>query len=271
MRYNLVTDLEKQQPDIHDRGLHYGDGLFETLLLDGDKIHFWALHYRRLSTSAARLNIGCPDRSWFERHLTPYLELKQKLIIKILLTRGSGGRALKLPDEMSPTVYILHYPCKNNFENQSIKAIISDITLPKNKALAGLKHLNRLNYVLATQALKQHQHFNEALLCDDDGYVIESIVHNIFFVKNNELCTPNLSHSGVEGVMRQLILEKMIQSHQAVKIGRFTRQDLFSASECFLCNSVQGIRPVLRIQETEFAAGPVTRQLQEVFHGVTGH
>lgn len=271
MPFNLFTDLENQQPDIKDRGLHYGDGLFETMLLEAGVIYFWDSHYRRLSRSAERLSITCPDQSWFEKQLITYQNSKQDLVIKILLTRGSGGRGLMLPDEMVPNIYILHYPYTKTYYNQCVKATISEITLPKNRCLAGLKHLNRLNYVLATQALKKHPEYNESLLCDNEGFIIEGIVHNVFFVVDNELCTPDLSDCGVEGILRQEIFNKLKQANQKVKIGKFKENDIFRASECFLCNSVQGIRPIIRLQETEFTSGPVTQQLQQEFHGFTGH
>lgn len=271
MQYNLITDLQGQQPDIQDRGLHYGDGLFETMLLYSGKIDLWDFHYLRLSRSAIRLGIICPDRSWFEYQLTPFVQLQQNQIIKIMLTRGSGGRGLMFPDTSAPNIYILHYPYSKDIDNHNVIADISSITLSKNKNLAGLKHLNRLDYVLATKALKQHFQYNEAILCDSDGFIIEGIVHNLFFVIKNEVCTPDLSECGVDGILRQFVLENLKLRNQTVNIGHFSKQDLFSASECFLCNSVQGIRPVIRIQETEYAIGPVTQHLQQEFHGYTGH
>lgn len=271
MPFNLITDLDDTQPDIQDRALHYGDGLFETMLLESEKIPFWDLHYRRLSESAQRLSIKCPDKAWFEKQLEAYLDLKKNLVIKILLSRGSGGRGLMLPDELTPNIYLLHYPYAKSDKIQHVKAIISEITLPKNKNLAGLKHLNRLDYVMATQALNRLPDYNEAILCDDDGYIIEGIVHNVFFVKNNEICTPDLSDCGVEGICRQLIIKKLKNKNIDVNIGRFSIESILTASECFFCNSVQGIRPVILIQDKVLGIGPVSQQLQQEFHGLTGH
>lgn len=271
MQYNLITDLENRQADIHDRGLHYGDGLFETMLLKDGKIALWNHHFQRLFQSASRLGIACPDREWFDQQLDPYLKLDQDLVIKIILVRGSGGRGLTLPDELSPNIYIFHYPYNESYKNQYIKAMFSDIPLPRNKHLAGLKHLNRLDYVLATRALKKKPDYNEAILCDNDGFIVEGIVHNIFFVINDELCTPKLSNNGVDGIFRQMILSKMIQINRSLRTGYFSKQDLVGASECFFCNSVQGIRPVIKIEHTEFETGPLTLQLQQEFHGVAGH
>jgi 4-amino-4-deoxychorismate lyase len=271
MQFNLITDLNNRQPDLQDRALHYGDGLFETMLLRSGDIPFWDLHYQRLSKSARRLGIKCPHKDWFETQLEPFAGLNQNLVIKILLSRGSGGRGITLPDGLTPTIYILHYPYVKNPNNQYVKACISEVTLSKNRNLAGLKHLNRLDYVLATQALSQMPDYNEAILCNDDGDVIESILHNLFFVINNELCTPDLSECGVEGVFRQSIINALKKKNIDVNIGVFGIESLMTASECFLCNSVQGIRPVILIQDEVLSAGPVTQRLQQEFHGFTGH
>ena len=187
------------------------------------------------------------------------------------MTRGSGGVGLDFPDDLPNNIYLLKYTPRKPILNQSIKAIFSDITLPVNRNLAGLKHLNRLDYILATQQLKSRSGFNEALLLDSNGYVIESIVNNFFFVKDGLVCTPNLETSGVDGVMRQLILKNLKQSGKEVKIRSYSKNDVITADECFLCNSVQGIRPVIQIENTQFNIGKITKHLQKIFHGHSGN
>ena len=266
MQYNLISDLNPTQTiNGSDRGLHYGDGIFETMLLAEGKIHFWDQHYQRLQASAFRLSIPCPDQSWFDLQLNPYIELQQTLVIKLILTRGNGGRGLHLPEAMTPNIYLFKYVHKI-IDKQSLKLYFSEITLPKNINLAGLKHLNRLDYVLATQELKNKPTYDEALLQDSDGHVIESVIHNLFFVLDNQVCTPDLSLSGVDGVMRQMIIKTLKDKGKNVKIGHFTQTHLQSASECFLCNSVQGIRPVIQIEEKTYGIGPITQELQNYFN-----
>lgn len=272
MHYKLISDLNKsQQVDCQDRGLHYGDGLFETMFLCEGEIKYWSEHYDRLSSSAKKLYMGCPEKNWFEKNLQPYIDLKQRLIIKILLTRGSGGRGLNLPDELPGNIYLLKYSADNILNNQAIKSIFSEITLPSNKNLAGMKHLNRLDYILATHQLKSRSEFNEALLFDNYGNIIESIVHNIFFAKEEIIFTPDLDTSGVDGIMRQLVLKNLKQNRKEVKIGDYSKQDVLSADECFLCNSVQGIRPVIQIEDIQFTIGPITKKLQKIFHDHQGN
>ncbi len=271
MHFKLISDLKPDPTvDLQDRGLHYGDGLFETMLLDNGQIKYWIEHYERLFNTAKKLTIDCPAKSWFEHHLQPYLDLNQRLIIKIIITRGSGGRGLNLPEDISHNIYLLKYKAVKVDNYQSVKALFSEITLPVNKNLAGIKHLNRLDYILATQQLKTRPLFNEALLFDTDGHIIESIISNLFFVKAGVVFTPKLDVAGVEGIMRGLILKNLKRRGKEVKIGSYSKQDVVTADECFLCNSVQGIRPVVQIEGIMFNMGPVTKNLQEIFYDHSG-
>jgi len=267
MPCKLITDLDPAaQLPLDERALHYGDGLFETMLLSQGGIRFWDEHYQRLHTGAQSLAINCPDKDWLQHHLQPYINLGQQLIVKILLTRGSGGRGLQLPESCLSNLYLLHYPFDTSLINQTVKAFYSSILLPLNSQLAGIKHLNRLNYVLATDDLNKHPEYDDALLINESGQVIESIVHNLFFVRRTEVYTPDLDQSGVRGIMRQHIIKLLKRRGKTVKIGNYSRQDIESADECFLCNSVQGIRPLIKVGQRDYPIGPVTRLLQQDIH-----
>ena len=272
MRFNLISDLSSQhQVDLQERGIHYGDGIFETMLLTDGHIKYWQEHYRRLQSSARKLYIGCPSKNWFEINLKPYFDLNRRIVIKIILTRGQGGRGLQLPSDQESNIYLLKYDSPSVSEMPTIKAMFSDITLPQNFNLAGLKHLNRLDYVLATHQLQQHPQYNEALLLNTSGFLVESIINNLFFVKNDIICTPLLDESGVNGVMRQLILKKLKLAGKKVKISTFVKQDLMASDECFLCNSVKGISPITQIESTHFSIGSNTQYLLQEFHGHQGN
>lgn len=273
MSFNLISDLNRNAAHaaLDERALHYGDGLFETMLLKDGAIRYWDDHFARLRDGAKRLNIDCPQQPWLNRQIEPFIDLKQDLVIKLMLTRGSGGRGLRLPDETSPNLYLLHYSYNKSTLNQPVKVFYSSNLLPVNQALAGIKHLNRLNYVLATDELDHYPEYNEALLTNENGDVIESIVHNLFFVKDGCIHTPQLTHSGVEGIMRRQIIKLLKRSGKTVKIDDYSSQDVDSADECFLCNSVQGIRPIIRIEHREYQAGPVTLSLQQEIHGTQGN
>ncbi len=265
MPFNLVTSLDPaSRVDTEDRGLHYGDGLFETILLTNGKLQYWDEHYFRLQQSSQYLKIKCPDKRWFEQKLIPFFKLKKSLVVKIMITRGSGGRGLKWLDKLQENIYIFHYDFQLSSVIQQVKMYTSEITLPKYKLLAGLKHLNRLDYVLATEALSHKNEFHDALLLDTKGRVIETIINNIFFVIEGQLCTPKLNESGVRGILRGLVIKQMKAEGKKVKIAKFNLKALKTASEIFICNSVQGIRPVIVLDTTKFKIGPVTQQLQSL-------
>lgn len=265
MHFNLISDLdENPAADLQDRALHYGDGLFETLLVDNGQVKFWPEHYHRLQISAHRLNIACPDVDWLQQQLQPYINLDQRLVIKIILTRGCGGRGIQLPEKTAPNIYLLKYSSDNIIINQPVKVTTSSITLPDNLNLAGIKHLNRLDYVLASSELGQTSGFDDALLRDSRGHVVEGIIHNLFFVRDGIIHSPDLGRCGVDGVMRQVILKKLKQWQNSVKIGHYSLQDVLNADECFLCNSVQGIRPIHTLGQHTFATGDITQRLQQI-------
>lgn len=268
MHFNLITDIDQATIGLQERGLHYGDGLFETLLMKDGCIQWWDLHYQRLSSGAQRLRIPCPPRDWLDQALKPYFEAKKNTVLKILLTRGSGGRGLNMPEHVNPTVLILSYPY-SPLADKSLKITFSDIELASDPLLAGIKHLNRLPYVLATESLSNTPGYGEAVLLDTRGHVVESIVHNLFFIQGEIAHTPDLSLSGVTGIMRGLVLEALKQADISVKIGNFSRDELMNADEIFLCNSVQGIRPVIKIENRALPIGTVTTQLIEQLDNAT--
>jgi 4-amino-4-deoxychorismate lyase len=262
MHFKLITDIGQASVDLQERGLHYGDGLFETLLLKDGGIRWWDRHYQRLNSGAERLKIPCPTEKWLHQALEPYFDANIDTVLKIILTRGIGGRGLQMPERLEPTVLLLHYPYKP-LQDRSLKVVVSDITLASDPQLAGIKHLNRLPYVLATESLSHRPGYAEAVLLDGRGHVIESIVHNLFFITDGCVHTPDLSLSGVAGIMRDVILETLNQMDISVKISHFSREDLINAEEVFLCNSVQGIRPVIGIENQSFPMGAITTQLIE--------
>jgi len=267
MRFQLVTDLDDNASGpLQDRALHYGDGLFETMLMREGRIALWQEHYARLHDSAARLSMGCPRQSDLALALDGYRALGTDLIIKLILSRGCAGRGLVWPQHAEPVVYLLSYPLDQGVGVSDIHAIVLDEWLPLNPRLAGLKHLNRLDYVLASEQLAEREGFNEALLCDQQGDLVEGIVHNLFFTLDGDLHTPELDRCGVSGVMRGAIIKKLKAVGKRVTIGRYRKQDILRASAVVCCNSVHGIRPVTRVDSTSFDSRPLVNELQALFH-----
>lgn len=263
-----MSDIQINQIlDIHDRGLHYGDGLFETLLKQDGEIRLWDWHYDRLRKGCARLSIPAPDEKWLLEKVKMDTSDRDTAVVKIILTRGVGGRGIKLPKNNQTSVFILNYPYTSLADEAlQIDTAICQTRLPINPNLAGIKHLNRLDYVLAAVELDRRGKMDEAILCDTEGYLVEGIISNLFFCLQSEVYTPSLEFTGVDGIMRQQILKHLDRQGIAVQVGRYYPELLLKASECFLCNSVRGVRPIRSIDGAKFSTGSVSQMLIQVFN-----
>lgn len=251
--------------DWQERGLHFGDGLFETLLKIDGEIPYWQSHYQRLVKGCKQLYLPIPGLNWLENKLTEVTNNTDTCVVKIIVTRGVGGRGLNLPDADQSSVFVLSYPYTRP-DNTALKVSVCDTRLPINPNLSGLKHLNRLDYILATIELGKKPDKDEAILCDTDGFIVEGIISNLFFSKNCQLFTPRLSLSGVDGIMRSKIIEHSDKIEKPVRIDRFKLDQLLQADESFLCNSVQGIRPIGSINGQAFETGAITRLMMKHFN-----
>lgn len=190
-------------------------------------------------------------------------------MVKIIVTRGEGGRGYRLPDVINPTICIGIFPAAvypENYSDGGVTVTVCNQRLGSNASLAGLKHLNRLEHILA-RAEWRDENIAEGLLLDTNGHLIEATVSNIFIVKDGALITPDLTHSGVAGVMRRFILESVAPELGLVSvITQLTLDDLYSADEVFLCNSVFGVWPVIHVAGEpgyEFPLGKITSELQQ--------
>ena len=250
--------------DWQERALHYGDGLFETLLkYDGDLPH-WQQHYQRLANGCERLSIDVPSQEWLKAEIGKASKSLDNAIIKIIVSRGRGGRGLKLPPDDQSSVFVFSYPWQES--STDLRVALCRKRLPINPDLAGLKHLNRLDYVLAALEIQNFGGIDEGLVCDSDGFVVEGLISNLFFVESGQVFTPSLERAGVDGIMRHKVIEQLRKDSMKVEIGYFLPQQLLDADECFLCNSVRGVRPIVAIDEFEFAPGEVTRRLMAILN-----
>ncbi len=233
-----------------DRGFAYGDGVFETCRYSHGSIPLWDYHCERLVRSAERLNIPLNEKL-LARYLDSMLgfikdERIEHAVIKVTLTRGVGGRGYRLPDNVSPTYCIGVFPGNQLQTEQYCNGVavrICNLRLSQTPALAGMKHVNRLEHILARAEWQDE--FAEGLLMDAQDRIIEATVSNLFAVKHNQLFTPDLSTAGVAGIMRRTIIEKLAP---AVGLDCYVMDIgldfLCAADEIFLCNSVYGIWPV---------------------------
>lgn len=255
-----------------DRGLAYGDGLFETVAVRGGKLPLWSLHYQRLSGSAERLKIPLPsDLEGFSQQLLQ-AAAGQGFIdgtLKIILTRGPGGRGYAPPPISEPTLCLAFYPrvaaLGVEAQQEGVKVRVCDQRLGHSPVVAGLKHLNRLEQVLARSEWVDEE-FSEGIVLDIDNRVIEATASNVFLLLDGALITPDLSRCGVSGILRRLIIERLAPAlDYQVTEEHVSLEQLNRAEEIFLCNSVRGIWPVISLGQDNprsLPVGAVTRSLQ---------
>lgn len=249
---------------LSDRGLAYGDGVFETIRVTRQGPVLFSQHMQRLQTGLQRLGIP-HDWATLEQEILRYPVWQQPGVVKLIVTRGQGGRGYSGANVEGPTrVFSCHpvpvYPDVYPF--QGISVFPCQTRLSTNPLLAGIKHLNRLEQVLARQEWHGDEH-QEGLMLDQQQQVIEGVFSNVFLVRNGVLATPDLDHCGVEGVMRRWLLEQFDDAGLAVNVGQVTLQDIELADEWFFCNSVYGIWPVRQWQHKTWSVGSLTRQAQQ--------
>lgn len=260
----LINGECKQQIEISDRGFQYGDGLFETIEVKNGKPVFFNRHLARLNTGCSRLRIPVPDLELLSDEVFSLCKDSELAVLKLIVTRGSGGRGYRQPDPIQPTrVLSLHpypdYPLAH--KEQGITARFCDTRLGLNPLLAGIKHMNRLEQILA-RAEWNDTSIQEGIMLDINDHIIEGTMTNLFYVKEGAVHTSLLTHAGIAGIMRGIIMEILSDSGIPISERLFNKDEFLSADEIFVSNSVIGIWPVNQIENGYFPVGPITRQLQ---------
>jgi 4-amino-4-deoxychorismate lyase len=249
--------------DLGNRGLAYGDGLFETIRVRDARLTLPARHLERLALGCQRLGLVV-DQGVMGDELQAYAAHMKEGVLKLIVTRGNSARGYA-GDPAAPARRILlggplpDYPAHRQVEGIALHPC--QVRLAEQPALAGLKHLNRLEQVLA-RAEWQGSEFAEGLMRDTSGRVVEGVFSNLFLAKGDELFTPDLSRCGVAGTLRAELLAASAAQGQPVRVEDLDMAQLQGASEVFMCNSLYGIWPVRRCGELAWPVGPHTRKLQ---------
>jgi 4-amino-4-deoxychorismate lyase len=239
---------------VTNRGMHYGDGLFETMLRARGQIRLLSRHLDRLEAGCERLHLQPPDRGALEHELG---RLPSDGVVKLMIWRSGRGRGYRPDPSAASERLLLLYPppaCQ-----PVVRVRWCRTRMARNPALAGLKHLNRLEQVLAQAELSDDT--DEGLMLDTAGLLVSATMGNVFLVRDRALLTPRLDQCGVHGVMRDATLRAAAEQNLQVIEAELTRADVEMADEIFITNAVRGIRSVIRIEERELSVGPVTRAL----------
>ncbi len=274
----LVNGEISHMVNAADRGLNYGDGVFETLRVRAGKPRFWQAHMDRLESGCQRLGIERPDQAVLLREVQTVVAGRPECVAKIIVTRG-------VPDTLSSRGYGPPKNCQvtrivsSHFLPADINTDIEGVADPQNKshspaglslricnlrlasqpALAGIKHLNRLEQVIA-RAEWNDPDISEGIMLDEKDHLVCGTASNIFLVSGGRMLTPRLDRCGVRGVLRGEIL-KLFSARCEQR--RITLDMVPEADEVFLCNSVRGVMPVRKIGDWHYNLGPVTLEVRE--------
>ena len=250
----LINGKSENLIDAADRGLQYGDGLFETLAVVEGRPCLWHLHMQRLSRGCERLKIPFPGSDQLLHEVLQELGSTERAVVKIILTRGRGGRGYRPPTVISPNRMVLSFPWPGyplDAQLDGVKVGVCSTRLGLNPGLAGLKTLNRLEQVLAQSEWKEGS-VAEGLMLDTNDHVIEGTMSNLFLLRGGILITPDLSHCGTAGVMRELIIDTARRRKLELKVAAVRLDDLWGADGLFLSNSLIGIWPVRELAGCKF-------------------
>jgi 4-amino-4-deoxychorismate lyase len=248
-----------------DRGLHYGDGLFETIACEGGRPRLIERHLQRLASGCERLGLVAGDGAALAREVHELAAGTSRAVVKLLLTRGvSLARGYATEGNARTLRIALRYAWPGHGPEQAgqgVRVRRATLRLGENPSLAGIKHCNRLEQVLARREWTDPG-IAEALLFSSSGALVSGTMSNVFLVRGSKVLTPCIDRCGVAGVMRGLVLEIAAAAGISAEERRLDAADLVAAEEIFLTNAVTGIRPVRELDGTGLVVGPVTRVLQ---------
>jgi 4-amino-4-deoxychorismate lyase len=259
----LVNGVSPASPSLaiaaDDRGFQYGDGLFETLLLVEGRVRFLDDHLQRLFSGCERIGIQAPDRQLLLAEIAQVAAGVNSGVLKIIVTRGAGGRGYRPVTTATPNrVIALH--ALSETPRHPLRLRWCEIRLGRNARLAGIKHLNRLEQVLAQGEWRQDE-ADEGLMMDTEGELVCATAGNVFAVRDGVLLTPDLRFCGVRGVMRAQVLKAAARLNLSISEEPLWPHDLETASEVFVTNAVRGIRSAASLDSLQWSESAVAIRL----------
>jgi len=243
MQISLFNGVSGAIPLSH-RALAYGDGLFETLLADSSGPHWLTAHLERLHNGAHRLGMAwsvAQSVALREQLEALCADMEVPHLIKVMLLRNNPARGYDFDPLLQQTDVLLQCSPyqRPEWAAQGARVGLAETHISVNSTLAGMKHLNRLDSVLARQSARR-QGLDEVLMTMDNGFIIEGSLANVFFYRHGRWTTPAVDLAGVAGVMREQLLAHFSQ----IGVAALTVDQLDQIESAFLSNSLMGLVPV---------------------------
>lgn len=259
----LVNGEARSDLDVSDRGLAYGDGLFETIAVRSGRPCCWLEHLDRLALGAARLRLSLPSPSQLQTECSQLVAGVGDGTLKMIITRGPSARGYPLPSQPRPTrilfvderdagpVDVDSDTHRGMRATQGVRVRLCDTRLGINSQLAGLKHLNRLEQVLARSEWTEPS-IDEGLMLDSEGALVCGIMSNLFLLTNLGLETPLIDRCGVAGTARACLLRIAGEAGHRVRERRLTVEDLIRSKGALLTNALLGVLPIRSFEDRGF-------------------
>ncbi|GEB71077.1 4-amino-4-deoxychorismate lyase [Pseudoalteromonas carrageenovora] len=257
----IITTDQNSTLSTQDRGLNYGDGFFTTAKVVDGKVQYWPYHKARLTECAQRLGFPNINFTELEERIGNCIQSYKLNVLKIVVTRGEGGRGYSLPTECNLTILLNVAAYPQNYlslHQDGVSLAISPIKLAAQPLLAGLKTLNRLEQVLIKKAM-QNESCDDVIVLDYNNNVIEASAANIFAIKGGRVFTPKLEECGIKGVYLQSLCDKLAIEFKVVSV-----EDLIQADAVFVCNSLMAAIPVKSIGSCIFDVSKSQLLLKEL-------
>lgn len=260
----LVNGRAATQVEALDRGLAYGDGVFRTIRIDAGVPRWWDEHLDKLRADCERLGLACPPRDAWEEDIAR-LDMPQSGVMRLTVTRGEGPRGY-LPTAGIATRIVVVWPGRQDGDcEDGITARVCRLRLGHQPALAGVKHLNRLENVLA-RAEWRDPAIREGILLDQAGHVVSGVMSNIFLWRDGVLHTPRLDRCGVAGVARERLMDLAVRAGHGVRESEITLGDIYAADELMFTNSLILLWRVARMENRLWPRPVVSPELRKLLH-----
>lgn len=265
----LINGLPLRTIDVLDRGLSYGDGLFETLFVRDSHPQLWDYHLQRLQQGCERLSLLMPSPEQLLQDVKAVCDGLEQAVVKLTLTRGVGPRGYRIPESAEITRIVMASPFTSERHDDGVRLRWCNTRFGRNPAIAGLKHLNRLENVIARSEWRDTT-IHEGLVRDSEGEVVGGTQSNLFIIKENTLLTPDLTNTGIAGTRRRWVMETARTLNMACQVQSLSPMDVESADALFVCNTVMGLAAVEWLEEKHYDGHPLLETLMQHYQQELG-
>ena len=264
----LINGVKADSIPADDRGLAYGDGLFETLAVRAGQCRFLELHLSRLAGSCVRLGIPFTANDNLRAEIAEFVSGDAYGTLKLILTRGQGPRGYAPPVPVQPT-RLLGFSASSprTFPEAGVRIRYCRTLIGRNPLLAGMKTLNRLEQVMARAEWTDDAGYKEVvceegLMLNDRDEVVCGTMTNLFVIRGDALFTPSLDESGIAGIMRSQVISVARDMHIKLGEASLSKTDVSTADGLFLTNALIGLWPVSELDGQRYAIHPLIDRIR---------